>query len=432
MDIEQLHGEFLRSAGACTDTRKLTPGGMFFALRGPSFDANAFAGQALEHGCAKAVVDDPAIATDDRFILVPDVLSALQQLARHHRRTFDIPFIAITGTNGKTTTKELLHAVLAADRPTLATEGNLNNHIGVPLTLLKVKPEHRIAIIEMGASKLGDIAELCAIAEPTKGLITNIGKAHLEGFGSVEGVIRTKTELYAWLREHHGLTFVNGDDALLMGKSEGINRETYGTGVGTDLQGKTKASGTPFLHVEFEAADQSTSSLVETHLIGDYNTSNVLAAICIGRHFHIADGVMKDAIGQYAPANSRSQFKDTGRNELVLDAYNANPTSMAAALENFAQLPSDRKKLVILGDMRELGESSMAEHASIIQLVRKLELDALFIGKEFMKAAPEVTVRRAKDVNAALEVLKADPPRGQLILVKGSRGVRLEEMLGTL
>jgi UDP-N-acetylmuramoyl-tripeptide--D-alanyl-D-alanine ligase len=431
-DLEQLHQEFLRSSGACTDTRKLMPGGMFFALRGPNFDANAFAAEALKQGCSVAVVDDPTVATDKRFIVVPDVLKALQALARHHRRTFDIPFIGITGTNGKTTTKELAFAVLSADRPTLATEGNLNNHIGVPLTLLKLKPEHRIAIIEMGASKPGDIAELCAIAEPTHGLITNIGKAHLEGFGSVEGVIRTKTELYAWLREHHGLAFVNGDDGLLMGKSEGMDRETYGTGAGVDLRGKAKASGTPFLHMEIEAADKSKPWPVETRLIGDYNAPNVLVAIGIGRHFHIADQVMADAIGHYAPANSRSQFKDTGRNELVLDAYNANPTSMAAALENFAKLPSDRKKLVILGDMRELGDTSRTEHAAIVHLVQELGLDAILVGNEFMKAAPEVPVRRFVGVTAAAEALKVDKPIDLLILVKGSRGIKLEEVVVVL
>jgi UDP-N-acetylmuramoyl-tripeptide--D-alanyl-D-alanine ligase len=206
--MSMLLQRFLASTGVCTDSRKPLPGGLFFALSGPNFNANAFAAKALADGCTHAVVDDPAVATDERFILVPDVLKALQELARDHRRTMDVPFIAITGTNGKTTTKELLHAVLSADRPTLATEGNLNNHIGVPLTLLKLRPEHRVAIIEMGASKPGDIAELCAIAEPTHGLITNIGKAHLEGFGSLEGVVRTKTELYNWLRAHGGIAFV--------------------------------------------------------------------------------------------------------------------------------------------------------------------------------------------------------------------------------
>ena len=423
---------FLASTGVCTDTRKPLPGGIFFALSGPNFNANAFAAQALKDGCAHAVVDDPAVAVDDRFVLVPDVLIALQELAREHRRTFDIPVIAITGTNGKTTTKELTHAVLQSDRPTLATEGNLNNHIGVPLTLLKLKPEHRIAIIEMGASKLGDIAELCAIAEPTHGLITNIGKAHLEGFGSLEGVVRTKTELYNWLRTHGGIAFVNGDDPLLMVESDGLPRVTYGTDLVCDVWGEAEAGESHCLHFLFEDAQRVGRWHGETQLVGAYNLPNVLAAVCIGRHFDVPDDRINEAISDYKPANSRSQLKDTGRNELVLDAYNANPTSMAAALKNFNDLRSDRKKLAILGDMRELGETSLAEHAAIIHLVQQLGLDALFVGKEFMQASPDVPVRRFADVGAALEILKAHPPNGQLILVKGSRGVKLEEVVEVL
>jgi UDP-N-acetylmuramoyl-tripeptide--D-alanyl-D-alanine ligase len=432
-DIGQLHREFLRSTGVCTDTRKLLPGGLFFALRGPNFDANAFAPEALKQGCAFAVVDDPKVAADERFIRVPDVLKALQELARHHRRTFDIPFIGITGTNGKTTTKELAFAVLSADRPTLATEGNLNNHIGVPLTLLKLKPEHRIAIIEMGASKLGDIAELCAIAEPTHGLITNIGKAHLEGFGSLEGVVRTKTELYAWLRGHEGTAFVHADDALLMEKSEGIRRITYGTREGADTRGHAAESDEACMELVFDDTRPAHGHYhIQTRLIGGYNAPNALAALCIGAHFRVPADAMAHALSAYQPANSRSQLKDTGRNQLVLDAYNANPSSMAAALENFARLHSDRKKLVILGDMRELGATSSAEHETIVHLVKTLGLDAVLVGEEFMKAAPEVAVRRFVDVKAAAETLKTERPKDLLVLVKGSRGVKLEEVVEML
>src|SRR5690606_301694 len=276
--ITRLHALFLASTGISTDTRKSLPGGLFFALSGPSFNANTFAAKALDQGCTHAVVDDPAVAMDDRYLLVPDSLKALQQLARHHRRTLDIPVVAITGTNGKTTTKELLHAVLSADRSTLATEGNLNNHIGVPLTLLKLKPAHRIAIIEMGASKLGDIAELCAIAEPTHGLITNIGKAHLEGFGSLEGVVRTKTELYAWLRTHGGTAFVHGDDALLMEKSEGLHRVIYGREEGLDTTGAAIPSEEPGMELVFEDKRWHGHYHIATQLIGDYNAPNALAA----------------------------------------------------------------------------------------------------------------------------------------------------------
>ncbi len=427
-----LHSLFLSSTGISTDTRKPLPGGIFFALSGPSFNANAFAAKALEQGCTYVVVDDPAVVVDDRYVLVPDTLKALQELALQHRRTFEIPMIAITGTNGKTTTKELLHAVLSADRSTLATEGNLNNHIGVPLTLLKLKPEHRIAIIEMGANKLRDIQELCAIAEPTHGLITNIGKAHLEGFGSVEGVIRTKTEMYAWLRGIKGTCFVNADDALLMEKSAGLSRITYGTTSASDVQGCAEAGEGPCMHLRFFDAAHAAEHHIAMQLIGDYNAPNALVALCIGRHFGVSDAVITKALSQYKPANSRSQWMDTGRNELILDAYNANPTSMAAALENFKHLRTERKKLAILGDMRELGETSRAEHATIINLVQELELEALFVGKEFMQAAPEVPLRRFADVAAALEALKAAPPKGRMILVKGSRGVKLEEVVGAL
>ncbi len=429
--IAQLHEVFLRCTGVCTDTRALTPGSLFVALRGPSFNANAFAAQALEGGCRYAVVDDPDVAVDGRYLPVPDALLALQQLALHHRRAFNIPFIGITGTNGKTTTKELVYAVLSADRPTLATEGNLNNHIGVPLTLLKLKPEHRIAIVEMGASKPGDIAELCAIAEPTHGLITNIGKAHLEGFGGPEGVVRTKTELYTWLREHHGTAFVNGDDALLMEKSSSLQRDTYGTGDGVDTSGNAVESESPCLQLVLEATRHTHGHFhITTKLIGNYNAPNALAAVCIGRHFGVPDEVIAGAIAEYTPANNRSQFKDTGRNQLVLDAYNANPSSMAAALENFARLRSDRKKLAILGDMLELGAASRTEHGAIVALVDQLGLETVFVGPGFMRSA---NGRRCyPDVRSASAALKDDALKDHLVLVKGSRGIRLEEVVAVL
>jgi UDP-N-acetylmuramoyl-tripeptide--D-alanyl-D-alanine ligase len=427
-----LHSLFISSVGICTDTRKPLPGGIFFALSGPNFNANAFAAKALEQGCTHAVVDDAAVVGDERYVLVPDTLKALQELALEHRRTLDIPVIAITGTNGKTTTKELVHAVLSANRKTLATEGNLNNHIGVPLTLLKLKPEHRIAIIEMGASKRGDIAELCAIAEPTHGLITNIGKAHLEGFGSLEGVVRTKTELYNWLRTHGGIAFVHGDDPLLMAESEDLDRVTYGIGPHCDVRGAAEEGESHYMNFMFEDAQREGRWHGETQLVGEYNLPNAMAAVAIGRHFDVDDKAIINAIGEYVPANSRSQLKDTGRNELVLDAYNANPTSMAAALENFKNLRSNRKKLAILGDMRELGATSLAEHEAIVHLIKKLGLDAILVGSEFLKAAPEVTLRRFVDVAAAVEALKAAKPTGLLVLVKGSRGVKLEEVVAVL
>jgi UDP-N-acetylmuramoyl-tripeptide--D-alanyl-D-alanine ligase len=431
--MSRLHQRFLFSTGICTDSRKPLPGGLFFALSGPNFNANAFSAQALAGGCAHAVVDDPAVATDERFTLVPDVLKALQELAREHRRTLDIPVVGITGTNGKTTTKELVHAVLGADRPVLATEGNLNNHIGVPLTLLKLKPEHRIAIIEMGASKPGDIAELCAIAEPTHGLITNIGKAHLEGFGGLEGVVRTKTELYQWLRTHGGTAFVHGDDPLLMEKSAGLPRVTYGTTEGLDARGNAVKSEGPCMELVFDD-DQREHGLhhIATRLIGDYNAPNALAAVCIGRHFGVPGEVIAKALSDYTPSNNRSQWKDTGRNQLVLDAYNANPTSMAAALENFAKLHSAKRKLAILGDMLELGESSAEEHRQLVERVQHLGLDAILVGPRFLQAAQGSGLSCYPDAAAALAALQARKPEGLLVLVKGSRGIRLESVVEAL
>ena len=284
----------------------------------------------------------------------------------------------------------------------------------------------------MGASKRGDIAELCAIAEPTHGLITNIGKAHLEGFGSLEGVVRTKTELYNWLRTHGGIAFVNGDDPLLMTESEGLDRVTYGVGPHCDVRGAAEEGESHYLHYLFEDAQGEGRWHGGSQLVGGYNLPNVLAAVCIGRHFDVPNENIVQAIHDYTPANSRSQLKDTGRNELVLDAYNANPTSMAAALANFAHLRTDRKKLAILGDMRELGATSQAEHVAIINLVKSLGLDTIVVGEEFMKAAPEIPLRRFPDVAATVEALKAAKPEGLLVLVKGSRGVKLEEVVEVL
>jgi UDP-N-acetylmuramoyl-tripeptide--D-alanyl-D-alanine ligase len=429
--IAGLHAHFLTCTGACTDTRKLLPGGMFFALKGPHFNANTLAPQALEGGCRYAVVDDPAVAVDDHYLLVPDVLKALQELGRHHRRTFDIPVVAITGTNGKTTTKELVHAVLSADRPTLATEGNLNNHIGVPLTLLRLKPEHRIAIIEMGANHVGDIRELVEIAEPTHGLITNIGRAHLEGFGSYEGVVKAKTEMYDFLGAHKGILFVHGDDPLLMGKSEGLKRVTYGKDEHFDASGEALESDEPCMEFVFEDIRWHGHYHIVTRLIGSYNAPNALAAVCIGQHFGVPDEVIAGALHDYTPSNNRSQFSDTGRNQLVLDAYNANPSSMKVALENFAAMRSHRPKLAVLGGMKELGADSRAEHEAIVDTVKRLGIDTVFVGPEFEELAGS-GITAHPDVNAALEAFKRKPLTGHLILVKGSRGTKLETLVPAL
>ncbi|MCB0769378.1 MAG: UDP-N-acetylmuramoyl-tripeptide--D-alanyl-D-alanine ligase, partial [Flavobacteriales bacterium] len=317
-------------------------------------------------------------------------------------------------------------AVLSADRSTLATTGNLNNHIGVPLTLLRLTEEHRIAIIEMGANKVGDIAELTAIAEPTHGMITNIGKAHLEGFGSYEGVITAKTEMYGFINQHEGTLFVNMDDALLMAKSNGSKRVTYGRDTEADCFGEVVGNG-PFLELIFGGTD-GLPYHVRTALIGSYNLYNALTAVAIAQHFGVPDQRIAEALTAYAPNNNRSQFTDTGKNHLILDAYNANPTSMVAALENFAAMNSDRPKLAILGDMRELGEVSEAEHKAIIALVERHELEARFVGPEF-----KAVQRNAYATSAELIAeLQARPVRGRLLLIKGSRGIKLETVVPEL
>ncbi|MBP7409736.1 MAG: UDP-N-acetylmuramoyl-tripeptide--D-alanyl-D-alanine ligase, partial [Flavobacteriales bacterium] len=425
VSTEELHSVFLTSSGACTDTRQLLAGGMFFALKGPNFDANAFAAKALESGCAFAVVDDPTAVVDERYLLVPDVLRALQELGRYHRRRFHIPVVAITGTNGKTTTKELVHAVLSAYYPTLSTIGNLNNHIGVPLTLLRLTDQHRIAIIEMGANHIGDIADLVNIAEPTHALITNIGRAHLEGFGSYEGVVKAKTELYEFIRQRGGVVFVNADDPLLMEKSEGLQRVTYGTTGEPYLMGGLEPADGPCLDCHMVHMDDHW--VVHSQLIGAYNLPNVLAAACIGFYFDVPDERIIEALDNYLPTNNRSQLVDTGRNRVIMDAYNANPSSMAAALANFASLRTDRSKLAILGGMKELGAVSTEEHAALIALVISSDLDAIYVGPEFIEHRAS-GIRAFADAQEALKYITENPITGRMILVKGSRGTKLETL----
>ena len=403
---------------------------MFFALKGPRFNANDMAASALENGCKYAVVDDPNVVVNDRFLLVNDVLRALQDLGRHHRRHFNIPVVAITGSNGKTTTKELVHAVLSAKAPTLATIGNLNNHIGVPLTLLRMNADHHFAIIEMGANHIGDIAQLTTIAEPTHGLITNIGKAHLEGFGSYAGVVEAKTELFQYILVHQGSLFVNADDELLMQKSSSAQRITYGTSTNAMITGHIVPNG-PFLGFAFDTSSR-TEHRVRTQLIGDYNLPNALAAVSVGMEFGVPATTIVEALEAYAPGNNRSQFKDTGRNQLVLDAYNANPSSMQVALRNFAAMVTDRPKLVMLGDMLELGTDSEDEHNNIVALLTELQLKAWLIGPEFGKTGRGNVHLRFSTAAEALASAQTDPISDHLILIKGSRGIKLETIVPAL
>lgn len=421
----QLYEKFKTHPVVCTDTRNIVPGSIFFALKGPSFNGNTFAAQALENGAAYAVVDETSAVHNERCLLVSDVLEALQQLARHHRRQFKIPVIAITGSNGKTTSKELISTALSAKYNTLFTKGNLNNHIGVPLTLLGLNAGHEMAVIEMGANHQGEIALLCSIAEPDYGIITNIGKAHIEGFGGVEGIVKGKTEMYSWIREHKGMLFVNADDALLMGKANGLQQKTYGTSPAADVHCIQYSAG-PMVQLQWTATAAGHNE-IKSQVVGGYNLPNFLAAVCIALHFGVAPEAINNALENYVPSNSRSQLMEKGSNTILLDAYNANPSSMQAALDNFAQMKATNK-LLILGDMLELGDAAEQEHQRVIaQLEQNGFTDYMLVGPLFSKAGK--TEHCFADAKAAAEKLKTRTLKNTLILVKGSRGIKLEQVL---
>ena len=412
-----------------TDSRDCPAGSIFIALKGETFDGNQFAASALEKGCSMAVVNDAAVAgTDPRMVLVSDTLQTYKDLAREHRRQFDIPVIGITGTNGKTTTKELTRAVLAQRYNVLATEGNYNNDVGVPKTLLRLRPEHEIAIVEMGASHPGDIQTLAETAEPTCGLITNVGKAHLQGFGSFEGVVHTKGELYANLAERSGsVIFVNADNPHLMGiLPEGIETVLYTQDASKEARvcGEVVACD-PFLRLRWREADGPWHA-VTTHLIGSYNLDNVLAAVTVGLQFGVTPQQICAAIEGYVPSNNRSQLPETSHNHLIVDAYNANPTSMAAALDNFS-LMQVSPKMAILGEMRELGASSAEEHQRIVERLANCPFDMVWlVGSEF--AAIDCPYRKFANVEEVKAALVADCPQGYYILIKGSNGTKLFQL----
>lgn len=428
MNIEELYGIYLRCGQVTTDSRRCPEGSLFFALRGATFDGNAYAMQALRAGCARAVVDDAeAAGQDGRLILVDDVLSTLQQLAAHHRRTWGGPVLQVTGTNGKTTTKELLHAVLSRGRRVLCTEGNLNNHIGVPLTLLRIRAgEHDMAVVETGANHPGEIAALCRMVQADWGIVTNVGRAHLEGFGGFEGVKRTKGELYDDLRRRGGRVLVNGEDDVLvqMLLSRGF---ILGRDALPYVEARVTAAA-PFLAIEWrDGASQSWHS-VGTALVGAYNLGNLRAAITAGLCFGIAPAEIDEALASYRPTNSRSELRQAGSNRLIVDAYNANPSSMEAALANFAALGADGHKMVILGDMRELGEESLEEHRRVVRQLQKMSLERTWlVGEEFGKVAP-AGMCVFSDVDAVKAALRKDIPRHATILVKGSNGTKLWQL----
>jgi UDP-N-acetylmuramoyl-tripeptide--D-alanyl-D-alanine ligase len=431
ISIEELYGFYLKAKQQiCTDTRKLEAGSVFFALKGGNFNANEFAQKAINAGCSIAVVDEQKYVTDAKIVLVEDVLKALQQLATHHRRQFKIPFLAITGSNGKTTNKELINAVLSKKFKTLATIGNLNNHIGVPLTLLNLKTEHEFAIIEMGANHQGEINELCQIAEPDFGLITNIGKAHLEGFGGEEGIKKGKSELYKYIRSKQGKVFINADDDVLNELAFDNDKVTYGCKKLYDVIGKdctTSETVSMKFTKRYGEKDWNKLPIINTQIVGSYNFINCLTAACVGDYFKVEDNLIKEALENYLPNMNRSQLVKTSRNTVLLDAYNANPNSMAVAIENFANYRSD-KKLVLLGDMFELGEYSHAEHQKIVNLLEEKKLqNVVLVGEEFFKLDTK-QFQKFKTTLECLNYLKNLNVSENTILIKGSRGMKMETL----
>lgn len=431
MTTEQLYKIFQQNPSVETDTRKLKPGDIFFALKGNNFNGNAFAKKAIVAGASYVVIDEKEFEIPNKTILVNDVLATLQQLAKHHRQQFttmpsgrQFPVLAITGSNGKTTTKELIHAVLSSSYKTYTTEGNLNNHIGIPLTILKIKPDAEIAVIEMGANHQKEIASYCEYTMPTHGLITNCGKAHLEGFGSIEGVRKGKGELFDYLRNYNGTAFIMKDYEYLAEMSKGLATIIkYGT-ANADLEGCIDIAD-PYLSVKI--AKGADTGIIQTHLVGDYNVPNVLAAIAVGKHFKVADDKIKSALENYQPSNSRSQLIEKGTNKIILDAYNANPSSMKLAIENFSKLKVENKVLV-LGGMAELGVESIEEHKALISLIQKYNWEAVaLVGGDFLKINHSFL---SFENNAeAKDWFQKQHFQNTHLLVKGSRSIKLEKIL---
>ncbi len=423
--IQQLYDIFKTSSGVCTDTRKITAGCLFFALKGANFNGNLFAATALQQGAKKVVVDEAAVALNEDYILVKDVLTSLQELSAYHRSSLGIPIVAITGTNGKTTTKELIKAVLDKKYNTFATVGNLNNHIGVPLTLLSLTEDNEIGVVEMGANHVGEIAFLCDIALPNVGLITNVGKAHLEGFGSFEGVKKAKGELYRFIETQNGTLFINkGNSHLLSMLDNGAELFFYGDEDDCRIQLKGLRN-TP--NLSFTARIDKNIVDVDAQLMGGYNLENALAAMAIGSYFGVDAADIAQAICNYAPDNNRSQLVVSAKNKILFDAYNANPTSMLAALQNFVAL-TDNNKVAVLGEMKELGKDSTTEHTAILDFLRnKRFVEVYLIGENYkplLKA--EDNFKWFKDVHALMLGLSSHPIQNSFVLVKGSRSNQLE------
>ena len=429
MQNSKLYSLFKQYPNIVTDTRKIVPNSIFFALKGANFNGNKFAASALEKGCRYAVVDEEEFAVNDSYILVDDVLGSLQGLSREHRRNLGIPILAITGTNGKTTTKELVNTVLSKKYKTFATQGNFNNHIGVPLTLLSMTEETEFGVVEMGANHPGEIKVLCEIAEPDFGIITNVGKAHLEGFGSFEGVKKTKKELYDFLQAK-GKVFVNCENDHLKGMLNDQEIYTYGNSDEADSKAKFLQAA-PYLVLELRSPKIG-KLYIKTKLIGGYNFENALAAVTVGRYLDIKESDIKEALENYEPSNNRSQLKKTENNVLFLDAYNANPTSMGVAVNNFADLPM-KNKLVILGDMLELGDDTEKEHHQLIELLEKRSLANVYlVGDIFSKVNQVDHFKTFNNADEVIDELEKKEVKNHYILIKGSRGIQLEKVVEKL
>lgn len=419
MEIVELYNLFTNSTGVCTDTRQIKENCLFFCLKGENFNGNTFAKKAIEKGASYSIIDEKEYQTENT-ILVNNVLEVLQKLANHHRKQLNIPFIGITGTNGKTTSKELINSVLSQYFKTTCTQGNLNNHIGVPLTLLSIKKDCEIAIIEMGANHIGEINELCEIAVPNYGIITNIGTAHIEGFGSKEGVIQTKNEMYNFISKNGKLIFTNNDDSLLQKLSSNLNKYTYG---------KTNADCTSSLLSESPNIKLKWNNFtVNSNLYGAYNFYNILLAICVGQYFKVPTQKIINGIETYVSSNNRSQLIKLDGKEIYLDAYNANPSSMEVAINSFATNKS-ANKLMILGDMLELGKVSIDEHQNIINKAYELNIDTVFIGNHFSEAEEKYGFMYFKNTEDLISHLEKNNITSSSILIKGSRGICLEKVV---
>ncbi len=430
--IESLYQHYLSHPIVCTDTRNIVNGCLFFALKGDKFNANSFAAQAIEQGASYAIIDDKSYQINDRYILVTDVLTTLQELARYHRNQINIPVIGLTGSNGKTTTKELINAILSQKYNTFATKGNLNNHIGVPLSILSITSKTELAVIEMGANHQKEIELLCSIAQPTHGLITNIGMAHLDGFGGFEGVKKGKAELFDYLKKHQGITFVNRNSVYIMemtAKAELQNVIYYGTERTNTISGELIKSD-PFIELAWSTGLATFNT--EVHLTGTYNFENILAAICIGQFFEVSPDDINAGLSKYQPNNNRSQITKTASNTIICDFYNANPSSMAAALTNIESLKSDHKT-VIIGDMFELGDEALEQHQIIVDQSEKLHINTLiFIGKHFQETKQLQKAHFFTTTTEAKEFISKHPIKDSLVLLKGSRGMALEQLLPLL